>query len=122
MKALDRLGLLKMDFLGLTTLTVVNDAVKLIEQHRGERVDLDLLPLDDAETFRLFSRGDTTAIFQFESHGMRDILRRYQPTRIEDLDRAQRALPSGPDSGRHDRRLHRAKTWQEESRLRPCLS
>ncbi len=99
MKALDRLGLLKMDFLGLTTLTVVNDAVKLIEQHRGAHVDLDLLPLDDAETFKLFARGDTTAIFQFESHGMRDILRRYQPTRIEDLTALNALYRPGPIQG-----------------------
>jgi len=99
MKALDRLGLLKMDFLGLTTLTVVNDAVKLIEQHRGEHVDLDLLPLGDAETFKLFARGDTTAIFQFESHGMRDILRRYQPSRIEDLTALNALYRPGPIQG-----------------------
>jgi DNA polymerase-3 subunit alpha len=99
MKALDRLGLLKMDFLGLTTLTVVNDAVKLIEQHRGQHVELDSLPLDDAETFKLFARGDTTAIFQFESHGMRDILRRYQPTRVEDLTALNALYRPGPIQG-----------------------
>ena len=76
---------MKMDFLGLTTLTVLHDTVRMIEQNRGVKVDLDNLTLDDADTYKLFTRGDTTAIFQFESHGMRDILRRYQPTRIEDL-------------------------------------
>src|SRR5246127_2514330 len=75
MKGLERLGLLKMDFLGLTTLTVLSDAVKLIATNRNVTLDLDTLPLDDAATYQLFSRGDTTAIFQFESHGMRDILR-----------------------------------------------
>ncbi len=85
MNALERIGLLKMDFLGLTTLTVLQDTVRMIEQNRGVKIDLDTLALDDADTYKLFARGDTTAIFQFESHGMRDILRRYQPTRIEDL-------------------------------------
>ncbi len=85
MNALERIGLLKMDFLGLTTLTVLQDTARMIEQNRGAKVDLDTLALDDADTYKLFARGDTTAIFQFESHGMRDILRRYQPTRIEDL-------------------------------------
>src|SRR5438105_2277295 len=74
MKGLERLGLLKMDFLGLTTLTVLSDAVKLIAANRGAQVDLETLPLDDAPTYQLFARADTTAIFQFESHGMRDIL------------------------------------------------
>ena len=113
MKGLERLGLLKMDFLGLTTLTVLTDAVKLVERQPRRSTRSRTLPLDDADTLtNCFSRGDTTAIFQFESHGMRDILRRYQPTRLEDLDRAQRALPPGPHSGRHGRRLHRAQTRQ----------
>jgi DNA polymerase-3 subunit alpha len=99
MKALDRLGLLKMDFLGLTTLTVIDDAVKLIAQNRGHAVDLALLPLDDEPTYKLFARGDTTAIFQFESHGMRDILRRYEPTRIEDLTALNALYRPGPIQG-----------------------
>src|ERR1700719_4131853 len=83
MKGLERLGLLKMDFLGLTTLTVLSDTVKLIAANRGVPVDLETLSLDDTATYQLFARADTTAIFQFESHGMRDILRRYQPSRLE---------------------------------------
>src|SRR5207247_5745690 len=75
MNALERIGLLKMDFLGLTTLTVLHDTVRMIEQNRGVKIDIESLALDDAETYKLFARGDTTAIFQFESHGMRDILR-----------------------------------------------
>src|SRR6516165_4704926 len=85
MNALERIGLLKMDFLGLTTLTVLDDAVRLMQQNRGTDIDLDTLPLDDEPSYKIFARGDTTGIFQFESHGMRDILRRYQPTRLEDL-------------------------------------
>jgi len=99
MNALERIGLLKMDFLGLTTLTVLQDTVRMIEQNRGVKVDLDNLTLDDADTYKLFSRGDTTAIFQFESHGMRDILRRYQPTRIEDLTALNALYRPGPIQG-----------------------
>jgi DNA polymerase III subunit alpha len=99
MNALERIGLLKMDFLGLTTLTVLYDAVKMVEQNRGLKIDLDSLPLEDEATYKLFSRGDTTAIFQFESHGMRDILRRYQPTRIEDLTALNALYRPGPIQG-----------------------
>jgi len=99
MSALERIGLLKMDFLGLTTLTVLYDTVKMVEQNRGVTIDPDSLPLDDEATYKLFSRGDTTAIFQFESHGMRDILRRYQPTRIEDLTALNALYRPGPIQG-----------------------
>jgi DNA polymerase-3 subunit alpha len=99
MNALERIGLLKMDFLGLTTLTVLHDTVKMVEQNRGVKLDIDNLGLDDEGTYRLFSRGDTTAIFQFESHGMRDILRRYQPTRIEDLTALNALYRPGPIQG-----------------------
>src|SRR6202165_2659421 len=99
MNALERIGLLKMDFLGLTTLTVLHDAVKMAEQNRGVTIDLDNLELKDEATYKLFARGDTTAIFQFESHGMRDILRRYQPTRIEDLTALNALYRPGPIQG-----------------------
>jgi DNA polymerase-3 subunit alpha len=99
MNALERIGLLKMDFLGLTTLTVLHDAVKMVEKNRGVKLDIDNLTLDDEATYKLFSRGETTAIFQFESHGMRDILRRYQPTRIEDLTALNALYRPGPIQG-----------------------
>jgi DNA polymerase-3 subunit alpha len=99
MNALERIGLLKMDFLGLTTLTVLQDAVRMVEQNRGLKIDIDNLALDDPETYKLFGRGDTTAIFQFESHGMRDILRRYQPSRIEDLTALNALYRPGPIQG-----------------------
>ena len=99
MNALERIGLLKMDFLGLTTLTVLVDAKRLVQQNRNVEIDLDGLPLDDAETYKLFTRGDTTGIFQFESHGMRDILRKYQPSRIEDLTALNALYRPGPIQG-----------------------
>ncbi|HEV8384456.1 MAG TPA: DNA polymerase III subunit alpha, partial [Candidatus Acidoferrales bacterium] len=99
MNALERIGLLKMDFLGLTTLTVLHDTVKLVEQNRGQKLDLDGLPLDDEKTYQLFGRGETSGIFQFESHGMRDILRRYQPSRLEDLTALNALYRPGPIQG-----------------------
>src|SRR6202158_4305531 len=99
MKGLEHIGLLKMDFLGLTTLTVLDDAVRMVDQNRGVHVDLGTLPLDDERTYKLFARGETTAIFQFESHGMRDILRRYQPTRLEDLTALNALYRPGPLQG-----------------------
>jgi DNA polymerase III subunit alpha len=99
MNALERIGLLKMDFLGLTTLTVLDDAVLMIKQNRGVDLELSALPLDDAASYAMFSRGDTTGIFQFESHGMRDILKRYQPTRMEDLTALNALYRPGPIQG-----------------------
>ncbi|MGB0036787.1 MAG: DNA polymerase III subunit alpha [Candidatus Acidiferrales bacterium] len=99
MNALGRIGLLKMDFLGLTTLTVLDDTVKLIRQNRHVELDLSALPLDDAATYSVFARGDTNGIFQFESHGMRDILKRYQPTRFEDLTALNALYRPGPIQG-----------------------
>jgi DNA polymerase-3 subunit alpha len=99
MNALERIGLLKMDFLGLTTLTVLDDAVRMIQQNRGVTIDLAALALDDAPTYALFTRGETTGIFQFESHGMRDILKQYQPTRLEDLTALNALYRPGPIQG-----------------------
>ena len=99
MNALERIGLLKMDFLGLTTLTVLDDAVALIQQNRGVQIKLSELPLDDASTYAIFSKADVSGIFQFESHGMREILRRYQPTRIEDLTALNALYRPGPIQG-----------------------
>jgi DNA polymerase III subunit alpha len=101
MNALERIGLLKMDFLGLTTLTVLDDAVGMIRQNEPNHRDFELssIPLDDAATYALFARSETTGIFQFESHGMRDILRRYEPTRIEDLTALNALYRPGPIQG-----------------------
>jgi DNA polymerase-3 subunit alpha len=84
MTIIESLGLLKMDFLGLRTLTVIDDAVKIVRQ-QGIPLDLDDVPLDDPETFRIFSEGRTNGIFQFESRGMTDLLRRVKPSRFDEL-------------------------------------
>ncbi len=84
MKVVERLGLLKMDFLGLKTVTVVDDTLKALER-QGIPLDLDSVRLDDSAVFELFSAGRTNGIFQFESSGMKDMLRRAQPSKFEDL-------------------------------------
>ncbi len=100
MKAVEKLGLLKMDFLGLTTLTIIDDALRLIAQTRGERLDLQKLVLDDTETYaKVFHTGLTSGVFQFESHGMRDVLRRYKPTCVEDLTALNSLYRPGPIQG-----------------------
>ncbi len=81
---IEDLGLLKMDFLGLRTLTVIDDTLQILQQ-QGQELDLDSVPLDDSETYRLFCDGRTSGIFQFESSGMRDLLRRGRPSQFADL-------------------------------------
>lgn len=89
-------GLLKMDFLGLKTLTVLNDALAEIKRIHGVEIDLDEIPLDDPATFDLFQRADTVAIFQFESSGMREWLRKLKPTSIDDLIAMNALYRPGP--------------------------
>ena len=89
-------GLLKMDFLGLKTLTVLNDALALIEKNHGVVIDLDAIPLDDEKTFRLFQKGETVAIFQFESSGMREWMMKLKPTGLDDLIAMNALYRPGP--------------------------
>ena len=100
MKSIEKMGLLKMDFLGLTTLTVIYDALKMIEQNRGVKLDMSTIPLDDPETYeKVFHRALTSGVFQFESGGMRDVLRRYKPTSVEDLTALNALYRPGPIQG-----------------------
>jgi DNA polymerase-3 subunit alpha len=100
MVAIEKMGLLKMDFLGLTTLTILTDTLKLIRQTRGTPITLEQMPLEDAETYeKVFHKGLTSGVFQFESHGMRDVLRRYQPNSIEDLTALNALYRPGPIQG-----------------------
>jgi DNA polymerase-3 subunit alpha len=97
MVAIEKMGLLKMDFLGLTTLTILTDTLKLIAQTRGTPITLEQIPLEDAETYqKVFHKGLTSGVFQFESHGMRDVLRRYQPNSIEHLTALNALYRPGP--------------------------
>jgi DNA polymerase III subunit alpha len=99
MNGLESIGLLKMDFLGLTTLTVVDDALRLIQTSRGQTLDLDRLSYDNPATYEIISKGLTSGVFQFESSGMRDILRRYKPSTLADLTALNALYRPGPLQG-----------------------
>src|SRR6056297_204037 len=92
----ESVGMLKMDFLGLKTLSIIKDAVDNVKDSRGDEVDIDNLPLDDAPTYELYSRGETTALFQFESPGMKKNLRQLKPNRFEDLIAMNALYRPGP--------------------------
>ncbi|HVV91352.1 MAG TPA: DNA polymerase III subunit alpha, partial [Solirubrobacterales bacterium] len=85
MGPVEEIGLLKMDFLGLRNLDVIEDAIDIIRRSRGEEIQMDSIPLDDKKTYEMLARGDSTGVFQFESDGMRDALRRVGPTEFRDL-------------------------------------
>ncbi len=89
-------GLLKMDFLGLKTLTIMKDAIKLVKQRHGVDIDPDEIPLDDPKTFELYQGGETNGTFQFESGGMQKSLRSLKPTNIEDLIAMNALYRPGP--------------------------
>jgi DNA polymerase-3 subunit alpha len=92
----ESIGLIKMDFLGLRTLSIIKDALRNIEQIHGEKIDIEAIPLDDAKAYELFSRGDTQGLFQFESAGMRKHLKNLKPTRFEDLIAMNALYRPGP--------------------------
>lgn len=92
----EKIGLLKMDFLGLTTLTILNDALAHIRKNHNVPIDLDRIPLDDEAVFQLFWRGDTVGIFQFESQGMTEYMKQLRPTAIEDLIAMNALYRPGP--------------------------
>lgn len=95
-KHVESVGLLKMDFLGLKTLSIIKDAIAFIKESKGIDLDLDHIPLDDKKTFELYSQGDTTALFQFESPGMKKHLRALKPNRFEDLIAMNALYRPGP--------------------------
>jgi DNA polymerase-3 subunit alpha len=85
MKPIEEIGLLKMDFLGLRNLDVIEDALDIVERSTGDRPDMATLPLDDAKTYAMLAQGDSIGVFQFESEGMREALKKVRPTEFEDL-------------------------------------
>jgi len=96
MSWVEKIGLLKIDILGLRTLTVIQDALKMIEEQTGEKIDLDSLELNDPATFEIFANGDTVGIFQFESPGMREYLRKLKPEVIGDIIAMNALYRPGP--------------------------
>ncbi|MBO0359344.1 DNA polymerase III subunit alpha [Hymenobacter sp. BT186] len=95
-KVIESAGMLKMDFLGLKTLTIIVDAINLIKQNHGVEIDIDEIPIDDQKTYELYQRGDTIGTFQFESEGMRMYLKDLKPTNIEDLIAMNALYRPGP--------------------------
>ena len=93
---IEKAGLLKMDFLGLSTLTIMKDAIKLIKETVGDVIDLDTIPLDDVKTYELFQRGETNGVFQFESPGMQKYMRELKPTQFGDLIAMNALYRPGP--------------------------
>jgi DNA polymerase-3 subunit alpha len=124
MKAVQRIGLLKIDFLGLRTLTVIQHALNAVRQLRGLEIDWSSVPLDDADTLRLLSRGETVGVFQLESSGMRDLLRKIGVESFEDIVAANALYRPGPMERAQDYiQGKRGKTGPryEHSRLEPVL-
>src|SRR5699024_8484235 len=96
MTELEELGLLKMDFLGLRTLTVVRDAITLIEKNHGKKIDFSFITFDDTKIFKMFEKGETLGIFQFESGGMRQFLKELEPDNFENIIAANSLFRPGP--------------------------
>src|SRR5258706_10674756 len=99
MNGVQKIGLLKMDFLGLSNLTIIEEAVDFVRQARGIEIDVDTLPLDDEPTYALFGRADTHGIFQFEGAGAKKVLIDMQPQTLEDLSVANGLNRPGPIEG-----------------------
>ncbi|PIQ83709.1 MAG: DNA polymerase III subunit alpha [Candidatus Omnitrophica bacterium CG11_big_fil_rev_8_21_14_0_20_63_9] len=126
MTSLEHIGLLKIDMLGLRTLTVISETVKLAERRRGVLINLEALPLDDAATYQLLARAETMGVFQLESSGMRDLLKKIKPSQFEDIISVIALFRPGPiGSGMLDEFMKR-KHGQipikyEHPRLEPIL-
>src|SRR5687767_4129149 len=125
MHGVERIGLLKMDFLGLRTLTLIDDCVKMIAAQTGVVIDPAQMPLDDAKTYELFTAGRTSGLFQFESDGMRDILKRFKPDRLDHLTALNALYRPGPMQMIDDfikRRHGQTKVTYEHAVLEPILA
>ncbi len=122
MDALEKVGMLKIDFLGLTTLTVIDDALKSIQERTGSMPDLDAIPLDDPSVYRLLRAGKTTGVFQFESPLATDMVRNMRVDRFEDLVASNGLMRPGPlDAGMHKVYIRRKKGEEPVSYLLPEL-
>jgi DNA polymerase-3 subunit alpha len=127
MKEIERVGLLKMDFLGLSTLTLIQDCLAEIKRTEGVVLDIDTVALDDAPTYKVFGEGAAYGIFQFESSGMRELLRKAKPERLDDLIALNALYRPGPlKSGMVDdwveRKQGKREVKYELKELEPILS
>jgi len=122
MAELEELGLLKMDFLGLRTLTVISNALKIIKHTREENVDINKIPLDDKKVYKMLSKGNCAGIFQLESEGMRDLVKRLKPENIEDITALLALYRPGPlGSGMIEDFINRKKGTIEIKYIHPQL-
>src|SRR5690348_3794647 len=122
MNALERAGMLKIDFLGLTTLTVISDTLRSIKERTGSAPDLDSLPLDDPETYRMLRAGRTVGVFQFESPLATDILKSIRADRFDDLVASNALMRPGPlDAGMHRVYMKRKRGEEPVSYILPEL-
>jgi DNA polymerase-3 subunit alpha len=124
MKPVEQLGLLKMDFLGLRNLDVIEDALDIIERSTGDRPDMTTLALDDAKTYEMMARGDSVGVFQFESEGMRETLKKVRPSELEHLIALNALYRPGPMENipNYTRGKHNPESVSyPDERLRPIL-
>jgi DNA polymerase-3 subunit alpha len=125
MKDVEDVGLLKMDFLGLRTLSIIDTTLDLIEKNHGVRINIDDIPLDDKKTYELFGRGDTIAVFQFDSPPMQNYMRALKPENIEDLSSMNALYRPGPMEYIPefiDRKQGRKKVEYLHPKLEPILA
>jgi len=122
MGQVEELGLLKMDFLGLSNLTVIKNTLRIIKRVYGTDIDLTAIPLDDDATFALLGRGDTTGVFQFESSGMKRYLRELKPTEFNDVIAMGALYRPGPlSAGLTDSFIHRKNGLEEVAYAHPLM-
>ncbi|NBQ17612.1 DNA polymerase III subunit alpha, partial [bacterium] len=122
MTELESLGFLKMDFLGLKTLTVIDRVLKMIQKNNNVFINLDKIPLDDEKTFKLICRGDTSGVFQLESSGLKEVLRKLQPNKFEDIIAVNALYRPGPlGSGMVDDFIERRHGRQKVTYILPEL-
>ncbi|MBN2015924.1 DNA polymerase III subunit alpha [Candidatus Dojkabacteria bacterium] len=122
---IESIGLMKFDFLGLANLTIIKNSLDLIKKFKGEEVDIDKIPLDDKKTYEIFRRGETTAVFQFESDGMKKYLKELKPTEFDDLMFLGAAYRPGPMQYIPDyieRKFGKQKVQYLHPKLEPILS
>ncbi len=121
MDAVGELGLLKMDFLGLQTLTVIDKTVKLVEKSHGKKIDLATIPLDDPKTYELLQRGQTRGIFQLESSGMTELVIRLRPDNFDDIVALLALFRPGPLQSGMDQQYVKCKHGEKPTYLHPML-
>lgn len=127
MEALEKIGLLKIDFLGLRTLTVIQRTIEIIKERQGREIQIESIPLDDSKAFQLLSSAQTLGVFQLESNGMRDLLKKISPSEFEDLIAVLALYRPGPmGSGMLSdfiqRRLHKSALRYESKKMEPILA